>query len=293
FDAMDQMTVIEQLKFYARVRGVSDIEHNVNEVVRAVGLEPFRNRMAAKLSGGNKRKLSLGVALMGNPAVLLLDEPSSGMDAAAKRVMWRTLASIVPGRSVVLTTHSMEEADALASRAGIVAKRMLEIGTTEGLRQKYGNVHHVHIVHKDAPHTSDEAMKTIVDWVLQTFPGANIEQKTYHGQLRFTVPASSKIGETCTPLASSQALNESSSSMALDNIEDEDAVAKSKAALATMTTLETVGSSAMQSGFTIGALFALLEKDKDVLGFEHYSISQTSLDQIFLEIVGKHYDENA
>merc|ERR1711977_756619 len=135
-DAMDQMTVVEHLQFYARVRGVPDVEHNVREVIRAVGLESFSSRMAAKLSGGNKRKLSLGIALIGNPTVLLLDEPSSGMDAAAKRVMWKTLAAVVPGRSLLLTTHSMEEADALADRAGIMAKRMLAMGTPDGLRHK-------------------------------------------------------------------------------------------------------------------------------------------------------------
>lgn len=56
---MDQMTVLEHLRFYARVRGVAEIEHNVKAVLKAVGLEAFASRMAAKLSGGNKRKLSL------------------------------------------------------------------------------------------------------------------------------------------------------------------------------------------------------------------------------------------
>lgn len=81
FDAMDTLTVTEHLQFYARVRGVSDVEHNVRAVIQAVGLQNFTSRMASQLSGGNKRKLSLAIALMGNPAVLLLDEPSSGMDA--------------------------------------------------------------------------------------------------------------------------------------------------------------------------------------------------------------------
>jgi ATP-binding cassette subfamily A (ABC1) protein 3 len=117
-------------------RGVQNIEHNVDQVIHAVGLSPFKTRMAAKLSGGNKRKLSLGIALIGNPSVLLLDEPSSGMDAASKRVMWRTLSSISAGRSLVLTTHSMEEADALADRAGIMARRMLALGTADQLRKK-------------------------------------------------------------------------------------------------------------------------------------------------------------
>jgi ABC-type multidrug transport system ATPase subunit len=81
------MTVLEHLCFSARVRGVQEIEHNVDAVIKAVGLPAFSSRMAATFSGGNKRKLSLGIALIGNPAVLLLDEPRSGMDAAAKRVM--------------------------------------------------------------------------------------------------------------------------------------------------------------------------------------------------------------
>src|ERR1700712_4130374 len=147
---MDQMTVLEHLRFYARIRGVLEVEHNVDAVIKAVGLQAFTSRMAAKLSGGNKRKLSLAIALIGNPTVLLLDEPSSGMDAASKRVMWKTLASIVPGRSLVLTTHSMEEADALANRAGIMAGRMLALGTTEYLRRKHGDAYHVHIVHSQA-----------------------------------------------------------------------------------------------------------------------------------------------
>jgi ABC-type multidrug transport system ATPase subunit len=62
---MDTMTVLEHLRFYARLRGVTNVEYNVQEVIRAVGLLPFSNRMASKLSGGSKRKLSLGIALMG------------------------------------------------------------------------------------------------------------------------------------------------------------------------------------------------------------------------------------
>ncbi|EXJ69985.1 ATPase [Cladophialophora psammophila CBS 110553] len=199
FDAMDTMTVSEHLHFYARVRGVSDPRHNVKAVMRAVGLEQYADRMAAKLSGGNKRKLSLGIALMGNPSVLLLDEPSSGMDAASKRVMWRTLESVVPGRSLVLTTHSMEEADALATRAGIMAGKMLALGTTDYLRRKHGDAYYVHLVHRRAPHASDEDMLRIRDWILRNFPDANIESKVYAGQIRFSVPTkglyASKDGE--------------------------------------------------------------------------------------------------
>ncbi len=256
-DACDQMTVLEHLRFYARVRGVDDVEHNVREVIRAVGLGPFQYRMAFALSGGNKRKLSLAIALMGNPSVLLLDEPSSGMDVCAKRVMWKTLASVVPGRSLVLTTHSMEEADALADRAGIMGKKMLALGTSEGLRRKHGDRYHVHLIMKTAPHTSDDDMAMVKQWIATNLEGAVVEDKTFHGQLRFSVPASRSVPQEPKSAGTSTDI--------IQSADDRDA-----------------------NGSGIGALFTMLEAHKEELGFEYYSVSQTTLDQVFLTIVGKH-----
>lgn len=257
---MDQMTAIEHLRFYARARGVPDVENNVAKVVEAVGLEPFKTRMAAKLSGGNKRKLSLGIALMGNPSVLLLDEPSSGMDAASKRVMWKTLTAVSSGRSLIITTHSMEEADALADRAGIMARRMLALGTADQLRKRHGDAYHVHLVHKDAPHTSEADMQHIKDFIKQALPGAQVEDRSFHGQLRFSVPNNSSLSGTSTP-------SKNEKSAVLDEKTEQPA-------------------GAPQRG--ISALFAQLEANKENLGFEYYSVSQATLDQVFLSIVGKH-----
>ncbi|TVY34997.1 ATP-binding cassette sub-family A member [Lachnellula occidentalis] len=259
FDAMDQMTVVEHLQFYARIRGVPDVEHNVKAVIKAVGLQAFSSRMAAKLSGGNKRKLSLGIALIGNPTVLLLDEPSSGMDAAAKRVMWKTLAAVVPGRSLLLTTHSMEEADALADRAGIMAKRMLAMGTSDHLRQKHGDAYYIHLVLKSAPHTNDDEIAGLRSWVFEHFPGADIEDKTYHGQLRFSVPAQRhESKQPCIEVASTDEIYGGDDALPLKQ----------------------------RSG--IGSLITLLEDHRAELGLEHYSVSPTTLDQVFLSIVQKH-----
>ncbi|EKG18758.1 ABC transporter-like protein [Macrophomina phaseolina MS6] len=240
FDAMDTMTVLEHLRFYARARGVPDVERNVEAVLAAVGLNAFRSRMAAKLSGGNKRKLSLGIALMGNPSVLLLDEPSSGMDAAAKRVMWRTLGSVSAGRALLITTHSMEEADALATRAGIMARRMLAVGTGEELRQRFGDGWVVQIVLASAPATGAEEMDGVVQWVRANVPGAVVDQRVAHGQVRFTAPWSAgRQGEE------GQAMS-------------------------------------------IAELFGKLEGARGELGIAYYSVGRTTLDQVFLSIVGRH-----
>ncbi|KAF2865949.1 ABC transporter [Massariosphaeria phaeospora] len=187
-DPLDSMTVVEHLTFYAKIRGIPNPAHNVGEIMKSVGVETFANRIATKLSGGNKRKLALGIALVGNPSVLLLDEPSSGMDAVSKRIMWRTLSAITPGRSLLLTTHSMEEADALASRAGIIAGRMLAIGTTADLRARYGNAYFVHLVHRHAPHTRLQDSDRIKQWVEREFPDAVIEEWMCYGQIKFEIP---------------------------------------------------------------------------------------------------------
>ncbi|KAK3295138.1 uncharacterized protein B0H64DRAFT_323738 [Chaetomium fimeti] len=264
FDAVDVMTVEEHLRFYARVRGIPDIAHNVSAVLRAVGLAAFRTRQAHALSGGNKRKLSLGIALMGNPSVLLLDEPSSGLDAAAKRVMWRTLAATVPGRSLLLTTHSMEEADALAGRAGILAKRMLALGGVEQLRHRFGDRLHVHLVCRGAPRTPDADVERVRQWVLRELEGADVEQKTYHGQMRFTVPAAAVAAE---------------GSEGVSPVE-QDEIGRAAAGGGS--------SSSASSGSAIGRLVVLLEENREALGIEHYSVSPTTLDQVFLTVVGAH-----
>ncbi|KAH6894361.1 hypothetical protein B0T10DRAFT_480285 [Thelonectria olida] len=253
FDAMDQMTVREHLEFYAKVRGIPDVDYNVNAVLQAVGLSSFSTRMANALSGGNKRKLSLGIALMGNPTVVLLDEPSSGLDAASKRIMWKTLAATVPGRSILLTTHSMEEADALAGRAGILARRMLALGTPDDLRHRFGDALHIHLVSVTAPRTTDEEMNKTMQWIRQTLPSAQVDEKTYHGQIRFSVRASQV-------LATTQGRQES------EIVKD--------------------GQDITQSA--IGHLVVLLEEHKQQLGIGHYSVCPTTLDQVFLTIVGQH-----
>ncbi|KAK6954029.1 hypothetical protein Daesc_003991 [Daldinia eschscholtzii] len=197
FDALDLLTVREHLTFYARCKGVEDIRGAVAYVMSRVGITAHANKPAAKLSGGNKRKLSLAIALLGDPPVLLLDEPSSAMDAASKRVLWRTLAAVAPGRSVLLTTHSMEEADALATRAAIIARRVLAVGTTEALRKTHSNEYHVHLILRSAPLSTAEEMRNVETWVRRTFGDAlRFEGESLGGQVRFVVPADSKVPDS-------------------------------------------------------------------------------------------------
>ncbi|CAK7568047.1 MAG: hypothetical protein SEPTF4163_006026 [Sporothrix epigloea] len=287
FDAVDQMTVREHLRFYARVRGITDVEHNVQAVLRAVGLTAFSDRQAHALSGGNKRKLSLGIALMGNPAVVILDEPSSGLDAAAKRIMWRTLAATVPGRSILLTTHSMEEADALAGRAGILAGRMLAAGEVDDLRARFGNRLYVHLVSRGAPRTSEADTARLRQWVQDTFPNVEIENKTYHGQMRFAIPLGGQWAGTGTPANYDE---DSCSLRAMSaEMEQQSGDIEESATAATTEAPTPIGlASASTTTSAIGRLVVMLDEQHEALGIDHFSVSPTTLDQVFLEIVGRH-----
>jgi ATP-binding cassette subfamily A (ABC1) protein 3 len=110
FSALDaQLSVAEHLKVYGRLKGLrpgAELTANVVAVARAAGLAGYRDRAATALSGGNQRKLALAIALMGDPAVVLIDEFSSGVDARMKREMWGTLRALAADKAVVITTRA-------------------------------------------------------------------------------------------------------------------------------------------------------------------------------------------
>lgn len=290
FDAMDTMTVTEHLYFYARARGVPDPKSSVDAILQATGLHRFETRLASKLSGGNKRKLSLGIALMGNPSVLLLDEPSSGMDAAAKRVMWRTLLGVAaPGRALLITTHSMEEADKLATRVGIMKRKMLALGTVADLGEQYGDAWVVQLVLKSAPDTTEEEMENVREWVRQRIPSVQLDKWGSrgggHGQLRFKVLKKSTSTTTSSP--------EAESKPAVEAGEHELKMMKADTSLLPSTT-NTDHSITSTSNFdlnSIPGLIQLLETNRDNLGLEYYSVSPTTLDEVFLRVVGEEEEE--
>jgi energy-coupling factor transporter ATP-binding protein EcfA2 len=104
-----------------------------------LGLRAYADRTAGSYSGGNRRKLSVGIALVGDPACVLLDEPSTGMDPQARRSLWDIIASTAASRAVVLTSHSMEECDALCTRLTImVAGRACCMGSVQHLKARFG-----------------------------------------------------------------------------------------------------------------------------------------------------------
>jgi ABC-type multidrug transport system ATPase subunit len=145
FDALlDNLTVMEHLYLYGRIKGLSgkSLNTEVEKQTKELDLLSFADSRAGSLSGGNKRKLSVAMAVVGEPPLLFLDEPSAGMDPVARRSMWSVVENISERRHksvVILTTHSMDEADALCARIAIqVDGRFRCLGNGQQIKSKYG-----------------------------------------------------------------------------------------------------------------------------------------------------------
>ncbi|VDM35759.1 unnamed protein product [Hydatigera taeniaeformis] len=143
FDALlSNLTGFETLQLFARIHGYPErvISTLANRLIDRMSLSPHANKPVHTYSGGNLRKLSTAVATVGNPQVLLLDEPTSGMDPGAKRCLWEVIKSLQKaGCSVVLTTHSMEECEALCNRLAIMMDGQFQcFGTVPHLKQRFG-----------------------------------------------------------------------------------------------------------------------------------------------------------
>ena len=138
------LTVKENLEFFARIKGVKIkyLDQLVKAMISEMALDDYTNKIASNLSGGNRRKLSVAVSLLCNPQIILLDEPSTGMDPEARRFMWSIIHKTTKfGKksSVVMTTHSMDEAETLCKRMGIMVNgEFVCLGRAWQIKEKYG-----------------------------------------------------------------------------------------------------------------------------------------------------------
>ena len=145
FDAIfEYMTVYENLEFYGKIKGIKPefLNKVIMAMIEEMSLGEFTKKIAGRLSGGNKRKLTVAIAFLCNPPIVLLDEPSTGMDPEARRFMWSVIHKIsTKGKkaSVIMTTHSMDEAETLCKRMAIMVNgEFVCLGKAGQIKEKYG-----------------------------------------------------------------------------------------------------------------------------------------------------------
>ncbi|XP_065226082.1 phospholipid-transporting ATPase ABCA1-like isoform X2 [Planococcus citri] len=169
---MPYLSVMDHLLFFGQLKGVSLKEAKIeaNEYLNMMEMQSKKNSLAKELSGGMKRKLCLSIALMGKAQVLILDEPTSGMDVQSRRKLWDLLLELRGKRTIIFTTHYMEEADALGDRIAIMNHGLIVChGTPIFLKKAYATGYELTITK-----TSQESLN-ISQIVQSILPQASLE----------------------------------------------------------------------------------------------------------------------
>ncbi|KAK6301479.1 hypothetical protein J4Q44_G00275320 [Coregonus suidteri] len=181
----DVLTVEEHLRIFAAIKGIlpADIDSEVTKVLKDLDLEKIMDAQAKNLSGGQKRKLSVGIAVLGDPKILLLDEPTAGMDPCSRHHVWSLLKSRRAGRVTVLSTHYMDEADILADRKAVISQGQLKcVGSSLYLKTKCGVGYHLRM-------SVGEGCKadSVTSMVKHHVPKAQLSRQQ-EAELTFTLP---------------------------------------------------------------------------------------------------------
>lgn len=135
------LTVRENLELMCGIHGFSKekIKEKTNKLLKDFELEKIKNKKSANLSGGYKRRLSIAMAIIGEPKILFLDEPSLGLDVIARSELWEIIKNLKENLTIILTTHYMEEAEYLSDRVAILKNgKMLKVGTTSEIKNLSG-----------------------------------------------------------------------------------------------------------------------------------------------------------
>ena len=176
---------MEHLDLFFELKGGDTAKKTkeIDDMVRDVGLSVDKDKQSGSLSGGNKRKLSVSIALIGQSKLVLLDEPTSGMDLSARRALWNMLRKYRRDRIIILTTHYMDEADVLGDRIGIMAQGQLKcLGSSLFLKNKFGGGYKMVMVKKF------KTKNTVVQPFLERFFGPVEKLSEISSEITFMIP---------------------------------------------------------------------------------------------------------
>lgn len=170
-----ELSAREHIQLYAGLKGVPQkaMEILITERLQAVNLDQVADNRVYSYSGGMKRRLSLIISTIGDPEIMFLDEPTTGMDPVNRRRVWEFIEKFKRDRIIILTTHSMEEADILGDRIAIMAHgRICAIGDSMELKSRFGKGYAVMVVAE--PNKVEETKNSLKE----RFPSAVLEDES-------------------------------------------------------------------------------------------------------------------
>jgi len=305
---LDLLTVREHLQLFGRIKGVpeKDLSRFVEAVIKEMDLTKFANKLAGQLSGGNKRKLSVGIATIGRPPIVFLDEPSTGMDPVARRFMWDVIERISQQDSqcaVVLTTHSMEECEALCGRVGImVGGRLRCLGSAQHLKGRYGQGYQFEA--KLVAEDPDEIEALVQSSGLEKkITGQNAAQAcatlgkaTFAAHITAEDPVGYNLYRSFLPsgagfVSSTEFIAWFKAQERVTAVTESFTQKWSDARLVERHDRNLRFQFGSTGGIQLETVFSFIEQHRTTLGIDDYAVSQTSLEQIFNGFAGQQEEE--
>jgi len=176
----EHLNAWENLSLIGGIRGLAkeEVKKRSEDLLEMVGLAKRAKEQVRKFSGGMKRRLSIAMALVSDPQVLFLDEPTLGLDPQSRRGIWEHIAELKGKKTIVLTTHYLEEADALADRIAIIDEgKIVALGTPQELKDSISDMQVMVVKAKNLPPDVSEGLKEIYPEVKATESGIEIRAK--------------------------------------------------------------------------------------------------------------------
>ena len=222
----DYLTVEEHLKFIMEIKKEKINQEQINNLIESIGLTEKKKAICKSLSGGQKKKLCIALSLIGNSQIVILDEPTSELDVVARRNLWKFLKNYKKDKIIIVTTHSLEEAEYLGDRIGIMNNgNFICSGSSSFLKQKYETGFNLNLIVNDKIFT-DEKKEELINEIKKYEPHLEVKLSTKF-QLQVVL----------------QSNNEN-----------------------------------------ISQILEIIENNKELYGIEDYSISSTSLEDVFLKV---------
>lgn len=236
----DTLTGPEHLEFYGRLKNLSgsELKEQINFWLEQVNLASKKTRQKASMeySGGMKRRLSVACAMIGYPSVVLMDEPTTGLDPASRIALWEVVRKFKSQCAMMLTTHSMDEAEALCDRLGIfVAGRLKTIGHASELKERYGRFYKIQVTTNLSKDEHLNADQQIFDLLKKLSPNTRL-LNSLAGTNNFEAPS---------------------------------------------------------ADIELADLFDTLEAHKKELGIQHWGVSNTTLEEVFLKVTQDEVQDEA
>ena len=253
----DNLTVREHLQFYARLKSGKNEDKDVRLMMNKMNILDKSDTLSCNLSEGIRRRLSVALAFIGDSKVVILDEPTSGVDPKSRKDIWNLISQYKEGRTILVSTHYMDEAEVLCDQIVIMNKgKIVEKGTSKELQSQYGL-----------------DLKLEIQTAASSGAGSEV-----------TSTSSSRVSSPASLVSSNNKIDQHVTNLCPSIRRDKSASHRKR--------VYTLPSKNLEDLSMYQKLFAVLENEKEILNIKSFSVSSPSLEDIFLGIVSNEEIEN-